>query len=737
MNVVGRQMSRSNSSAHHQRQYSDHFIDATSSNKWLQSSSLSQDFGYCGGVQGSRMGRSLGVDPSTPTGSRSSSLRKNGDDQVSTSEFSPGLLDLHSFDTELLSEMSVPSLYDGSQLHHTLHGTSFDDSEQFLSTDKLTNRSRGLPESNLLRSFSADKEKANNVAKIKVVVRKRPLNKKEMAKKEQDIITIEPNSNSLTVHETKLKVDLTEYVEKHGFVFDAVLNEDVSNDEVYSETVEPIVPLIFHRTKATCFAYGQTGKLTWSGKTYTMQPLPLEASQDILILMNHTYRNQGFQLFVSFFEIYGGKLFDLLNDRKKLCMREDGKQQVCIVGLQEFRVSKVEMIKDLIEKGNAARSTGTTGANEESSRSHAILQLCIKRTVDGTESKPARLVGKLSFIDLAGSERGADTTDNDKQTRMEGAEINKSLLALKECIRALDNDQGHIPFRGSKLTEVLRDSFVGDSRTVMISCISPSSGSCEHTLNTLRYADRVKSLSKGSSSRRDPLSSSSNLRDSTALPLSSSIPAESTFEDNITYVPNDKNRFGWSKQIEREPSPSFNVDRVPSGRLEGSLPATVHSDYYKRQRGGQNESLEDDFVYSDETYEQEKPSRVNNKRMETYPRSVSEDMRRTDNQIKQRDMSDFEAVNSHSDDDLNALLKEEEDLVTAHRRQVEETIDIVKEEMNLLVEVDHPGNQLDDYVSKLNAILSQKAAGILQLQTQLAEFQRRLNEYNVLVSSSN
>jgi len=74
--------------------------------------------------------------------------------------------------------------------------------------------------------------------------------------------------------------------------------------------------------------------------------------------------------------------------------------------------------------------------------------------------------------------------------RIEGAEINKSLLALKECIRALDNDQIHIPFRGSKLTEVLRDSFVGNSKTVMISCISPNAGSCEHTLNTLRYADR-------------------------------------------------------------------------------------------------------------------------------------------------------------------------------------------------------------------------------------------------------
>lgn len=98
-------------------------------------------------------------------------------------------------------------------------------------------------------------------------------------------------------------------------------------------------------------------------------------------------------------------------------MREDGKQKVCIVGLQEYRVSNVDTIRELIEKGNATRSTGTTGANEESSRSHAILQLVIKKSVDRSESKPARVVGKLSFIDLAGSERGADTTDNDKQTR--------------------------------------------------------------------------------------------------------------------------------------------------------------------------------------------------------------------------------------------------------------------------------------------------------------------------------
>ncbi|KAF2541031.1 hypothetical protein F2Q68_00032542, partial [Brassica cretica] len=421
-------------------------------------------------------------------------------------------------------QIPVSTQLDGPSMFNPSQSQSFDDFEAY--NKQQPNRSRAL---------AAEKEKMNAVAKIKVVVRKRPLNKKESVKNEEDII--DTHSNCLTVHETKVKVDLTAYVEKHEFVFDAVLDEEVSNDEVYRETVEPVVPLIFQRIKATCFAYGQTG----SGKTYTMKPLPLKASRDILRLMHHTYRNQGFQLFVSFFEIYGGKLYDLLSERKKLCMREDGKQQVCIVGLQEYRVSDTDAIVELIERGSATRSTGTTGANEESSRSHAILQLAIKKSAEGNQSKPPRLVGKLSFIDLAGSERGADTTDNDKQTRLEGAEINKSLLALKECIRALDNDQGHIPFRGSKLTEVLRDSFMGNSRTVMISCISPSSGSCEHTLNTLRYADRVKSLSKGNGSKKDVSSSTLNLRESTKVPLSTALPAPSNYEDDVNEMWNEEN----------------------------------------------------------------------------------------------------------------------------------------------------------------------------------------------------
>ncbi|KAB2061445.1 hypothetical protein ES319_A10G085600v1 [Gossypium barbadense] len=710
MNGMGRQGKRSGAAGlqvHHQRQHSDNFLETTSNGRWLQSAGLQhlhssnnsipplQDYAFYGGGdgggQGSRMYRNMQrefnmgndffTEPTTPpVGSRPSSQRMNGDQ--SPNEFSPGLLDLHSFDTELLPEMPVPNLYNGPSLYNPVRGRSFDDSEPYIS-NKQTGRGGVVPENELLKSFAVDKEKVNSVAKIKVVVRKRPLNKKELAKNEEDII--ETLSNSLVVHETKLKVDLTEYMEKHEFVFDAVLNEEVSNDEVYRETVEPIVPIIFQRTKATCFAYGQTG----SGKTYTMKPLPLKASRDILRLMHHTYRNQGFHLFVSFFEIYGGKLYDLLSDRKKLCMREDGKQQVCIVGLQEFRVSDVETIKELIEKGNATRSTGTTGANEESSRSHAILQLAIKRSVDGKESKPPRVVGKLSFIDLAGSERGADTTDTDKQTRMEGAEINKSLLALKECIRALDNDQGHIPFRGSKLTEVLRDSFMGNSRTVMISCISPSSGSCEHTLNTLRYADRVKSLSKGGNSKKDDLSSTMNLKESTAQPLSSVLPTASTFEDDINNT--------WPDQNER-----------------------------------------DDFNVPEDSFEQEILMWKKNGKLDQYGFStaVENKLRKPNGQTKWKEPIRSDIKHSKSDDDLNALLQEEEDLVNAHRKQVEETMNIVKEEMNLLVEADQPGNQLDDYISRLTTILSQKAAGITQLQTRLANFQRRLKEHNVLVSSS-
>merc|ERR1711997_852306 len=162
-------------------------------------------------------------------------------------------------------------------------------------------------------------------------------------------------------------------------------------------------------------------------------------------------------------------------------------------GLTEKVVTCVEDVLKHIASGNNLRTSGQTSANAHSSRSHAVFQLILRNT-----NLKKTLHGKFSLIDLAGNERGADTSSADRQTRMEGAEINKSLLALKECIRALGRKGAHLPFRASTLTQVLRDSFVGDkSKTCMIAMVSPGLSSCEHTLNTLRYADRVKELGAG------------------------------------------------------------------------------------------------------------------------------------------------------------------------------------------------------------------------------------------------
>ncbi|XP_011282962.1 kinesin-like protein KIF2C isoform X3 [Felis catus] len=337
--------------------------------------------------------------------------------------------------------------------------------------------------------------------RICVCVRKRPLNKQELAKKEVDVISV-PSKGLLLVHEPKLKVDLTKYLENQAFCFDFAFDETASNEVVYRFTARPLVQTIFEGGKATCFAYGQTG----SGKTHTMggdlsgkaqnasKGIYAMASRDVFLLKNQPrYRNLGLEVYVTFFEIYNGKLFDLLNKKAKLRVLEDGKQQVQVVGLQERLVSCADDVIKMIDIGSACRTSGQTFANSNSSRSHACFQILLRAK--------GRVHGKFSLVDLAGNERGADTSSADRQTRMEGAEINKSLLALKECIRALGQNKAHTPFRESKLTQVLRDSFIGEnSRTCMIAMISPGISSCEYTLNTLRYADRVKELSPHSGS---------------------------------------------------------------------------------------------------------------------------------------------------------------------------------------------------------------------------------------------
>ncbi|CAH1757319.1 8662_t:CDS:10 [Entrophospora sp. SA101] len=317
-------------------------------------------------------------------------------------------------------------------------------------------------------SYSLSIKPSNLNDKIRVCVRKRPLSKKEQNRNEKDIAVVN-GQRTIQIHEPK-------YVEQHTFIFDDVFDSDANNEEVYKRTALPLVEYIFRG----------------SGKTFTMldekNGLYVKAARDIFALLQKPDFSY-LAAYIGFYEIYQGQLYDLLNQRKKLYAREDGKKNVIITGLQEYAIDNVDNLMQVFDYGNNIRSTGATGANEDSSRSHAILQMVLKH-----KKNRKKFHGKLSFIDLAGSERGADRGEADKQTRMEGAEINKSLLALKECIRALDQDKRHTPFRQSKLTQVLKDSFVGNSRTCMIATISPNVTNSEHTLNTLRYADRVKEL---------------------------------------------------------------------------------------------------------------------------------------------------------------------------------------------------------------------------------------------------
>ncbi|XP_069557758.1 kinesin-like protein KIF2A [Brachyistius frenatus] len=329
--------------------------------------------------------------------------------------------------------------------------------------------------------------------RICVCVRARPLNKKELSLKDLDVITI-PSKDVVMVHEPKQKVDLTRYLENQTFRFDYAFDENSTNEMVYRFTAQPLVETIFERGMATCFAYGQTG----SGKTHTMggdfsgknqdcsKGIYALSARDVFVMLKKpNYKKLDLQIYATFFEIYSGKVFDLLNRKAKLRVLEDGKQQVQVVGLHEREVKCTEDVLKLIEVGNSCRTSGQTSANAHSSRSHAVFQIILRRR--------GKMHGKFSLIDLAGNERGADTSSADRQTRLEGAEINKSLLALKECIRALGRNKPHTPFRASKLTQVLRDSFIGEnSRTCMIATISPGMASCENTLNTLRYANRVK-----------------------------------------------------------------------------------------------------------------------------------------------------------------------------------------------------------------------------------------------------
>ncbi|KAK4811782.1 hypothetical protein QYF61_005439 [Mycteria americana] len=306
---------------------------------------------------------------------------------------------------------------------------------------------------------------------ICVCVQKQPLNQQEAELNDFDVVTV-PGQDMVMVHEAKQKLDLTWH------------------------TAQPLVETIFQGSMATCFACGQRG----SGKTHTIRgSLSIKNSEpsegfyvmvteDVFCrLQDSSCQKLELRVYGAFFEIYESKVFDLLNWKKWLRVLEDCKQQIQVMGLWEEEVTSLQDVIKLIETGSKCHTSGKTSANTHSSWSHAIFQIILK--------KRGHLYAKFSLIDLAGNEQGADISTADRQTSLEGAKIKKSLLALKNCIRALGRNRSHTPFRASKLTQVLRDSFIGEnSCTCTIATVFPGMRSCKHTLKTLWYANRMKEL---------------------------------------------------------------------------------------------------------------------------------------------------------------------------------------------------------------------------------------------------
>ncbi|KAK9285875.1 hypothetical protein L1049_025076 [Liquidambar formosana] len=357
---------------------------------------------------------------------------------------------------------------------------------------------------------------------VKVAVHIRPLIGDERLQGCKDCVTVVPGKPQVQIG-------------THSFTFDHVYGSTGSpSSAMFEECIAPLVDGLFHGYNATVLAYGQTG----SGKTYTMGTGFKDGYQTGLIpqVMNslfntiETLKHQTeFQLHVSFIEILKEEVRDLLDStsmsksessnghvgkvtvpgRLPIQIRETSNGVITLAGSIEVAVSTLKEMAACLEQGSLSRATGSTNMNNQSSRSHAIFTITLEQMRKLHSTSPGNnspnedmgeeyLCAKLHLVDLAGSER-AKRTGSDGIRFKEGIHINKGLLALGNVISALGDEKKrkegvHVPYRDSKLTRLLQDSLGGNSKTVMIACISPADINTEETLNTLKYANRARNI---------------------------------------------------------------------------------------------------------------------------------------------------------------------------------------------------------------------------------------------------
>lgn len=360
----------------------------------------------------------------------------------------------------------------------------------------------------LIKQLSSDVQfGGSSKANVKVVVRVRPENKRELECNAQSVLKVA--DEHLLVFDPKEEEDdfFFQGVRQSGrdfnkkvhkeqkFMFEHVFNVDSTNEQIFDNTTRDLIDTVLNGYNCSVFAYGATG----AGKTFTMLGKPECPGITFLTVMalferiEELIEEKTIEIGVSYLEVYNETVRDLLKPGgKPLNVQENG-IKVLVPGLSLHKPSNAEELMKMLSFGNTNRTQHPTDANADSSRSHAVFQVFVKQQDRTANVKSSVSLAKLSMIDLAGSERGSATGCKGARFR-EGANINKSLLALGNCINALADGLRHIPYRDSKLTRLLKDSLGGNCRSVMIAAVTRARTSYEDTFNTLRYAERAKTI---------------------------------------------------------------------------------------------------------------------------------------------------------------------------------------------------------------------------------------------------
>ncbi|XP_034446893.1 kinesin-like protein KIF1B isoform X8 [Hippoglossus hippoglossus] len=356
-------------------------------------------------------------------------------------------------------------------------------------------------------------------ASVKVAVRVRPFNSREMGKDSKCIIQMQ--GNTTTILNPKAPKEPAKTFSFDYSYWSHTTPEDpsfASQNLVFNDIGKEMLQHAFEGYNVCIFAYGQTG----SGKSYTMMGKQEEGQEGIIPMLcedlfdkindGSNKEELSYSVEVSYMEIYCERVRDLLNPKNKgnLRVREHPLLGPYVEDLSKLAVTSYTDIADLMDAGNKARTVAATNMNETSSRSHAVFTIVFtQKKHDSVTDLSTEKVSKISLVDLAGSER-ADSTGATGTRLKEGANINKSLTTLGKVISALaevskkKKKSDFIPYRDSVLTWLLRENLGGNSRTAMVAALSPADINYDETLSTLRYADRAKNIKCNAIINEDP-----------------------------------------------------------------------------------------------------------------------------------------------------------------------------------------------------------------------------------------